>query len=101
MGGGGGPDIVQTVIRIFLEETPGLLDSLGRSLEARDYSGAARLAHKLKSSSANLGARRLISFLDRFETLSAAEPQGAWDALFASIRLETQRILAELIRAQA
>jgi diguanylate cyclase (GGDEF)-like protein/PAS domain S-box-containing protein len=44
------------ILRIFLEETPGLILSLQEAISAGDSAQATRIAHRLKSSSASMGA---------------------------------------------
>ena len=97
MRGGGGTDIVQTVIRIFLANSPGILDSIGQFMKDGDFGQAARMAHKLKSSSANIGARQLVTLLDRFEFWDEKNEKEDRNGLFKSIQEECKNIQAILV----
>jgi len=46
------------ILQIFIDETPGLIDQLREAVAAGDIQGAMHTAHRMKSSSASLGARQ-------------------------------------------
>lgn len=53
------PGFVKSMVHLYLEHTPGLVVSLKRAFEAGDLTEAARLAHRIKGSSASIGAKAL------------------------------------------
>ena len=58
---GGSNDNVDEIIRIYLDITPKYLADLRSAINASDVLGTERTAHKLKSSSATLGAMKLAA----------------------------------------
>lgn len=63
-------DALTLVIDAFLEDAPGLLETLRGALASGDFSTAEKTAHRLKGSSANLGATLLSASFERLETLA-------------------------------
>jgi HPt (histidine-containing phosphotransfer) domain-containing protein len=68
LGGATTPDLLDQVIRIYLETTPELLETLRSGLAAGHANAVRTAAHTLKSSSANLGAGALAELCRRLET---------------------------------
>ena len=68
LGGSASPDLLDQVIRIYLDTTPELLDTLRSGLAAAHTEAVRTAAHTLKSSSANLGATGLSELCKRLET---------------------------------
>ncbi len=60
-------DEVDTLIDLFLDDTPRLLDALENAVDGPDYDALRDAAHSLKSSSANLGAMSLSAAAKRIE----------------------------------
>ncbi len=83
-------DLMREVIRLFLEETPKWLRDLDAAAAARRPDEAARQAHTLRGSAANVGAERMQEAAAQIER---ACRRAAWD--------ETARRLPELHRAFA
>jgi HPt (histidine-containing phosphotransfer) domain-containing protein len=54
-----GAEFVRELVDTFLQEAPGMLDELRRSLKARDADKFRRAAHSLKSNSNTFGALTL------------------------------------------
>ena len=65
----GAPDLVPTVIAIFLDTTPAILDTLEQSARSGDLRALQRASHDLKSSSATLGARLMSVRCARLEAI--------------------------------
>lgn len=55
----GAPDVVASIINIYLANSPVLLNEVKRAAEAGDSETLRRASHTLKSSSANVGALQL------------------------------------------
>jgi HPt (histidine-containing phosphotransfer) domain-containing protein len=62
-------DFLTEVIDIFLENTPPLIAELKQAVEAADPRKFQRLAHKLKGSSSNLGAKSLAKLCEMLERM--------------------------------
>ncbi len=63
----GEPDIISELASMFLRDTPHRLEDVLRALADGDAEEVARLAHTVKGSSLNLGARRMASLCTRLE----------------------------------
>jgi CheY-like chemotaxis protein/HPt (histidine-containing phosphotransfer) domain-containing protein len=68
----GGPEPVQEVIATFLDKTPEVLAELRDAAARADAGGIRQAAHKLKGTSATLGARRLSEQCAEIERLARA-----------------------------
>jgi HPt (histidine-containing phosphotransfer) domain-containing protein len=53
---GGDEEVVDDIIKTFLDDTPLRMESLRRCMESGDVIGAGREAHSIKGASASLGA---------------------------------------------
>lgn len=69
--GGEEADLVELVYS-FLEEAPGIAETLTRSLENSDVSAMRRAAHSLKSNARDMGARELADLCAAIEARCAA-----------------------------
>ena len=65
----GEPDVVQDIVKAYLQEAKVKIDELQRAFEDKDYDTLQRNAHSLKSSSGNLGLSRLASFTMELDAL--------------------------------
>jgi signal transduction histidine kinase/DNA-binding response OmpR family regulator/HPt (histidine-containing phosphotransfer) domain-containing protein len=63
--------LMQKVMRIFLESTPGPLQKIEHALAAGDSAGVSRAAHSLKASCANVGAETLSGLFRQMESLGS------------------------------
>ena len=63
-------DVVGEVIGLFLDTTPPEMASLLDAIDAGDISGIETFSHKLKTSSANVGAMRLSGILHEILVLA-------------------------------
>jgi CheY-like chemotaxis protein len=86
--GSKGPALVTQLLAIFFEETPTLLASLRRALDAGEADEARRAAHSLKSNAAALGALRLSSACREVESRTAAGDLTAAVALLPDVERE-------------
>ena len=68
-------DLLQRVVRSYLDHTPQLVEDLGRALNAGDGARVRTVAHTLKSSSANVGAQTVGGGLPTPGSTRAAGPQ--------------------------
>lgn len=63
----GDSNVVNMILRTYLEDSPPQVDELKKSLRTGDYNNAAKLAHKLKGAAANIQARNLRDTLLEIE----------------------------------
>lgn len=62
------PDLLARIIKTYLEHAPTLLAALTQAADSADCTEMSRIAHSLKSSSANLGARSVSALCRKLET---------------------------------
>ena len=63
----GSPDLVVRVVGIYLQDAPRLIEGMRRSVAEADREALRRNAHSLKSSSGNVGGRRLARLAREME----------------------------------
>ena len=100
----GGMALAHSLIRLFLETAPAQLAEIESAARAGDARAVGRLAHVLKSSSANLGAHTLSEHYRELERLASAGSIQADAELLARTRHEQDRAgahLRELLAAVA
>ncbi|HWY72463.1 MAG TPA: response regulator [Burkholderiaceae bacterium] len=64
-----GPDLVERVVRLFLETTPGIMAKLGSAALSGDAQEIGRAAHTLRGSGRELGALRFAQLCEDVEIL--------------------------------
>jgi HPt (histidine-containing phosphotransfer) domain-containing protein len=96
----GEPDVLSTVLRMFVDEAPKRMAQLRQAWEQGDAPGVQRLAHSLKGSSGNIGAGTLyavcreIDERARTNDLASAAPLlDALDRESAAVESEINRLL--------
>ena len=65
--GNGQDDALREIIDLFLEQTHEQISQLNEAVDKNDTETTGNIAHQLKGSSANLGARRLSDAFSRLE----------------------------------
>ncbi len=66
----GDPELLIDLIGMFLDDTPGKIDSVLEGVRTGDLAKIERAAHSLKGSSGNLGARHLQDACEQLQLLS-------------------------------
>ena len=98
----GAPDFIGELVTAYLAQSSAIMKSLGSAVDEKNTQDMFRLAHKLKSSSASVGALRLSALLKGLELLGRQnEVEGTVD-MFANIQKEfaaVQEALKPLIPA--
>jgi HPt (histidine-containing phosphotransfer) domain-containing protein len=84
----GEPDIVQKIINVYLSDTKSTLEKLSLAVKETNETDIFLLAHKLKSSSANVGAIYLSSLLKNLEALGKENNLRDAQELFTQILKE-------------
>ncbi len=96
--GPNGPRMLSTVIGIYLEDSPILIERLSELFDAGDVTGVAKAAHALKSTSAGLGATALATMCRQLEDISRGNSIDGAGTLIAKIRLEHVKVKEALMR---
>ncbi len=98
----GRPDILAKMLRLYLEDSRKLVDSLLTALAERDGQALQESAHGLKSCSAMVGAARLSELCDQLEGLRTSQSLEEASTLIPVVRQEFDRVCdifsAELAR---
>ncbi len=106
------PDLLARLIKTYLSYAPTALAELDTALSDQDFDGLNRLAHSLKSSSANLGATGLSAACRQMEisakdknlfhcTSLAANIHKAFDAVQAVLEDQVVPVTAEKLAKKA
>ena len=95
----GGPDILATVIQLYLDSSRELMEKIHAGVAAGDAKAVGDAAHTLKSSSANLGAVRLPVLARQLEAMRRESDLGMMRPLADELALEYARVV-EALRAE-
>jgi HPt (histidine-containing phosphotransfer) domain-containing protein len=96
--GPNGPRMLSTVIAIYLNDSPILIDRLSETFDAADMEGVAKAAHALKSASAGLGAATLAVMCKQVEDIARGNSLDGAGTLISQIRLEYGKVKEALKR---
>ena len=88
----GDDELMREVLAVYLEDTPLVLERLSEALEAGQPEAAAKAAHTLKGSSANVAAERLRSQAYELEQKARAGDLEAARRLFSDLQSEFQEL---------
>lgn len=94
----GGPDLVVEVVVIYLEESPASVEALRAASRSQDARAIVEAAHALKSSSLNVGARRLARLAEELEHLGLRGELAHTGERIEALGLEYTRAREELER---
>ncbi len=86
------PDLVASVVEAYLVSSDELERELCDAVGTRDPERLARAAHKLKSSSAQIGAERLSALCKELEALGRAGLTEGSESLVADVGQELQQV---------
>jgi len=93
---GAEPDFFAQIVRAFLRESTRSIEDLRSAVQRGDASAVQRIAHGLKGSSANLGARRLSGLALELETMGRKGHLDGAPARLAALEAEYSRVSAAL-----
>jgi two-component system, sensor histidine kinase len=88
----GAPDLVGKVVTLYLSDASKVLDALDDAVKGENAQEIYRAAHKLKSSSANVGALNLASLLKQAEAMGRENRAGEVPEVFLQIREEYKAV---------
>jgi signal transduction histidine kinase len=90
----GGAAALGRIVRLFLEQLDPQVEELKQAAAARDHQALARIAHRMKSSCATLGAGTLADVLAQLEAAAGDADAKACDQLAARFTTATERVRA-------
>jgi two-component system, sensor histidine kinase and response regulator len=93
---GGDRELLAMLIRMFLEDAPGLVKNIETSAQAAQWSETHRVAHCLRGLAANLNAQAVMNAAGEIEEETAAAPPGELQTAIASLQSAVERVRAEL-----
>ncbi len=97
LGQGSSSDLLSRVVRSYLDAAPGMLDLLRQAVGEEDREAVSLAAHRLKGSSAQLGAGRVAGLCARLEAWGRGNGNGtAPPALLSELEEELGRAWAVL-----
>lgn len=93
-------DVIPVLLGMFFKELPARIIALRTLAHAPDFSELARAAHRMKGSSALIGASRLAGICGKIESIGdrLAAPE-AMEGLLSALEIEAKRV--RLILPQA
>jgi HPt (histidine-containing phosphotransfer) domain-containing protein len=91
-----GDALVQKVIAAYVDDTPQQLSTLRRAIDGMDTGNVRRIAHTLKSASANVGAEALAALCKEMEYLGRADTTEGADAILTDMEQEFQAVRSSL-----
>lgn len=94
--GEGADDLLAELIILFGQEAPRRISQLRDAVQAGDAKGVMQLAHSLKGSSANLGAKSMASLCNQLEQQGREGNLDGALKVHDELAREYQRVLAAL-----
>jgi len=91
-----GDALVQKVINAYVDDTPQQLSTLRRAIDGMDTGDVRRIAHTLKSASANVGAEALAALCKEMEHLGRADTTEGADSLLVHMEQEFEAVRGSL-----
>jgi CheY-like chemotaxis protein/HPt (histidine-containing phosphotransfer) domain-containing protein len=87
-----GDALVQKVINAYVDDTPQQLSTLRHAIDGMDTGDVRRIAHTLKSASANVGAEALAALCKEMEHLGRADTTEGADSLLTNMEQEFEAV---------
>jgi signal transduction histidine kinase/CheY-like chemotaxis protein/HPt (histidine-containing phosphotransfer) domain-containing protein len=87
-----GDALVQKVISAYVDDTPQHLQTLRQAIAGQDPNCVRKVAHSLKSASANVGAQKLAQLARDMEHLGRAETTEGADGILTDMEQEFQAV---------
>jgi two-component system, sensor histidine kinase and response regulator len=92
----GDRDLLQEIVTLFLEETPGLLSEIRAAIARRNGAELAVAAHTLKGSVANFDAKRASDEVLKLEAIGKSGDLAAAQQTYDELEREIDRLVAAL-----
>jgi signal transduction histidine kinase/CheY-like chemotaxis protein/HPt (histidine-containing phosphotransfer) domain-containing protein len=87
-----GDALVQKVIAAYVDDTPQHLRTLRQAIAGHDPNSVRKVAHSLKSASANVGAQKLAQLAKEMEHLGRADTTEGADVILTDMEQEFQAV---------
>ena len=81
----GDKNLFKEVIRIFVEDTPGLIVTLGEGISEKNADTVEKAAHAIKGSSAMISAKRLEGLADQLELMGRGNELNNAEILYRKV----------------
>jgi CheY-like chemotaxis protein len=88
----GEPDILRELIELYLSDVPPRIVALRKAVEAGDARSMTQIAHSLKGSSANMGARSIATLCTELEEIGRSGALAAAPAWISRLEGEFGRV---------
>jgi len=92
----GKPNVLNKIINLYLENSPGLIETVRKSVEQEDGAALCEADHSLKSSSANLGAVNMAAVCKKLEEMGREGRTDAAKTLIGRMESEYKSVSAAL-----
>jgi CheY-like chemotaxis protein/HPt (histidine-containing phosphotransfer) domain-containing protein/anti-sigma regulatory factor (Ser/Thr protein kinase) len=90
----GDEDVAKEICAIFLKDGPDTFKSISAAIQANDPEDIRLYAHRLKGSSASIGAKTLSERAYRLECAARDESLADADAMLADIQSELEKVMS-------
>ncbi|MDJ0832297.1 MAG: EAL domain-containing protein [Gammaproteobacteria bacterium] len=91
-----GRDVLGKTVHYFIEQTPEQVDALVKAEQEADSETLGRIAHSLKSGSANLGAAEFSEYCLQLESAARDQRSDLYPDLVAAIQQALPAVISEL-----
>ena len=92
----GGDEIIRKIMRAFLDSSEGYMQGIKDAIASEDAESIRRLAHTLKSSTANIGAEKASALFKQLEIYGRAGEITQAKALHQDILQHYQQVISEV-----
>ena len=90
------PDLLTTVLTLYLGESSDLMSQLAKAAKAGDTEAMSRTAHSLKSASGNVGAKKLAALCREVEKFDPAQATHGAVNIVSAVQMEHEAVCAIL-----
>ena len=97
----GDSDIFHDLLRLFVRETPAMLNKLGEAVRRKDAAAIEMVAHTLKGSVSNFGAEDAVSATLNLEILARQGNLEQADEAFHAVEQEIRRVLEAIEKQES
>ena len=86
------PELVRRIISLYLNHAIKMISELKAGIENADHASLNRTAHSLKSSSSNIGAKKLTGLCENLERISERQQMSDASAIVLQIVVEFEKV---------
>jgi HPt (histidine-containing phosphotransfer) domain-containing protein len=94
----GEPDVLGEILNLFLDEVPKKIAALRAAVTSGDAVKVQRLAHSLKGSTGNIGARAMYDVCRQLDDRAKSGEVARWHTLADALTAEYGRVETEIRR---